>query len=75
MKYIFIFSILIMMLSSCIQEDPKLPNAERAAYISQVGTYIYKVTVEGHDYFYSYRTGMIHSESCKSPEHYDSYKH
>lgn len=71
MKYIFIFSILILFLSSCTQEGPKLPKAEKAAYVPQVGT-IYKVTIERHDYLYSYRTGMIHSESCKAPEHYDN---
>ena len=69
MKYIFIFSILILLLSSCAQEDPKLPNAKKVAHVPQTGT-IYKVTIEGHDYLYSYHTGMIHSESCKAPEHY-----
>ena len=72
MKYIFIFSILILLLSSCAQEDPELPNAKKVAYVPQTGTYIYKVTIEGHDYLYSYRVGMIHSESCKAPEHYDN---
>lgn len=69
MKYLLL-SILLAFLISCTQEDSRLPNAERAAYVPQMGTYIYKVTIEGHDYLCGYRTGIIHSESCKSPEHY-----
>lgn len=71
MKYILILALSVFLLS-CTRECPELPNAERAAYVPQMGTYIYKVTIEGHDYLCGYHVGVIHSESCKSPEHYDT---
>ena len=70
MKYISTL-VLLVLLCSCVKKDPTLPNAERVACVPQTG-YIYKVTIEGHDYLYSYHVGMIHSASCKSPEHYDT---
>lgn len=70
MRYILTL-ILLVSLASCA-EEPNLPVGEKAAYVPHSGTYIYKVTIEGHDYLYNYRTSMIHSESCKSPEHYDT---
>lgn len=69
MKYIFICSILILLLSSCTKGKSKLPVAERVARVPGIES-IYKFTFEGHDYLYSYRTGMIHSESCEASEHY-----
>jgi hypothetical protein len=70
MKYILTL-VLLALLCSCVKEDPMLPSAEIVASVPQIG-YIYKVTIEGHDYLYSYHVGMIHSASCKSPEHYDT---
>lgn len=71
MKYILTL-VLLILLCSCGCNESQLPTSERVAYISGTGHHVYKFTFEGHDYLYSYRTGMIHSESCKSPEHYDT---
>lgn len=67
MKYILTL-VLLVLLCSCVKKDSTLPNAEMVAYVPQTG-YIYKVTIEGHDYLYSYYAGITHSESCKNPIH------
>lgn len=71
MKYI-ITLVLLVLLCSCTNEESQLPvgEAEKVVRIPNV-TSVYKFTFEGHDYLYSYRTGMIHSESCKAPNHYE----
>ena len=70
MKYILTL-VLLVLLSSCNYKESQPPIDVKMVRISNAPS-IYKFTFEGHDYLYGYRTSMIHSASCKSPEHYDN---
>lgn len=70
MKYILTLVLLVLLCScGCNESQPSIDA--KMVRISNAPN-IYKVTFEGHDYLYIYHTGMIHSASCKSPEHYDN---
>ena len=70
MKYVLTL-VLLVLLCSCNYKESQPPIDAKMVRISNAPS-IYKFTFEGHDYLYGHRTGMIHSASCKSPEHYDN---
>lgn len=67
MKYILTL-VLLVLLCSCNHKESQPPIDVKVVRICNA-PHIYKFTFEGHDYLYSPRTSITHSESCKNPIH------